>query len=55
MTREECKQYAEKNPEFEAYCVRFCRSKKITKDDGVYALKLVQNVAEDYMRKEGKA
>ena len=55
MTREECKQYAMKNPEFEAYCERFCRSKKIIKDDGVYALKMVQNMAEFYKRSEVKA
>ena len=53
MTKEECKQYAQDNPEFEDYCVRFCRSKKIIKDDGVYALKMVQNVAEHYKAKEG--
>ena len=54
MTREECKQYAMEHPEFEAYCVRFCKDKKIIKDDGIYAFKMIQNVAEDYRRKEGK-
>ena len=55
MTREECKAYAEKNPEFEDYCVRFCRNKKNIKDDGVYALKMVQKVAEFYRESEVKA
>ena len=54
MTREECKQYAMEHPEFEAYCVRFCKDKKIIKDDGIYDFKMIQNVAEDYRRKEGK-
>ena len=54
MTKEECKQYAQDNPDFESYCERFCRSKKIIKDDGVYALKMVQNVAEDYRKKEAQ-
>ena len=55
MTKEECKQYAQDNPDFERYCIEFCRSKhKIIKDDGVYALKMVQNVAEYYQKqKEG--
>ena len=52
MTKEECKQYAQDNPEFEDYCNRFCISHAIKKDDGIYAFKMIQIVAEEYKKKQ---
>ena len=53
MNAEECKQYYEQNEAFKEYVDGFCRNKKIIRDDGIFALRMIQIVAENYKQKEG--
>ena len=55
MTAEECKAYYEQNKDFKAYVDGFVCNKKIIMDDGIFAFKMIQNIAEFYKKSEGKA
>ena len=53
MTAEECKAYYEQNEDFKRYVDRCVENDWKIGKDGIFDLKIVQNVAEYYKAKEG--